>query len=151
MGMQKAPPLKPLRTAILRANNGERFDLRYYKVISLRIWVIGGVTFIAIAARFRRAAGGSITGYNESWEIIKTYNAFWTDTRGSRARGHCKINSHATRVFYYRHTSTHTGARTGILRVSSFQDRSNFTPIIQLLYSYTKYYTFSTFWTNNIE
>lgn len=35
--MQKAPSLKPLKPAILRANNGERFDLRYYEVVSLRI------------------------------------------------------------------------------------------------------------------
>lgn len=41
-GCGKHHPLKPLRTAILRANNGERFDLRYYEVVSLRIRVIGG-------------------------------------------------------------------------------------------------------------
>lgn len=105
----KSAFLKPLRPAILRANNGEHFDLRYYEVVSLRIRVIGGVPLLRLQPGSTAPRGESITGYNV-WEIIKTYNAFWTDTRVSRARGHCSINSHAPRVFHYRTLSQHTRA-----------------------------------------
>ena len=101
-------------------------------IMKLYPWGYERRTFIAIVARFPCAAGESITEYNESWEIIKTYNAFWTDTRGTRARGHCKINSHAPRVFHYRahsHTYIYTQVRLSSV-VPLFRDWSNFTPII---------------------
>jgi hypothetical protein len=43
---ESATPPKPLRTAILRAYNGGRFDLRYYEVVSLRIRVIGAIPLL---------------------------------------------------------------------------------------------------------